>query len=74
MCEELSGWIRRDLMYFTITVGFRVSDISKETSKPYCIYHTGYKLNSACGVMVIVTGNGHGDTSSNPGWDWLHFT
>ena len=26
------------------------------------------------GVMVIVEGNGQGDTSSNPGWDWLHFT
>ena len=25
-------------------------------------------------VMVIVVGNGHGDTSSNPGRDWLHFT
>ena len=25
------------------------------------------------GVMVIVVGNGHGDTSSNPGRDWLHF-
>ena len=28
----------------------------------------------ACGVMVIVVGNGHGNTSSNPGWDWVHFT
>ena len=28
----------------------------------------------ARGVMVIVTGYGHGDTSSNPGPDWLHFT
>ena len=28
----------------------------------------------ARGVMVIVIGNGHGDTSSNPGRDWLHFT
>ena len=28
----------------------------------------------ARGVMVIVAGNGHGDTSSNPGWDWLHLT
>ena len=27
-----------------------------------------------CGVMVIIVGNGHGDTSSNPGWVWLHFT
>ena len=26
------------------------------------------------GVVVIVLGNGHGDTSSNPGRDWLHFT
>ena len=25
-------------------------------------------------LMVIVVGNGHGDTSSNPEWDWLHFT
>ena len=28
----------------------------------------------AHGVMVIVTGYGHGETSSNPGSDWLHFT
>ncbi len=26
------------------------------------------------GVIVIVVGNEHGDTSSNPGRDWLHFT
>ena len=29
---------------------------------------------STRGVMVIVVGNGHGNTSSNPGQDWLHFT
>ena len=29
---------------------------------------------SAHGVMVIVVGNVHGNTSSNPGRDWLHFT
>ena len=28
----------------------------------------------ASGVMAIVVGYGHGDTSSNPGQDWLHFT
>ena len=28
----------------------------------------------ASGVMVIVVGNGHGDTSSNPGRGWLYFT
>ena len=26
------------------------------------------------GVMIIVVGNGHDDTSSNPGRDQLHFT
>ena len=28
----------------------------------------------ARGVIGIVVGNQHGDTSSNPGRDWLHFT
>ena len=28
----------------------------------------------ARGVMVIIVENGHDDTSSNPGRDWLHFT
>ena len=36
---------------------------------------TYYKIHigAACGVMVIVVGNAYGDTSSNPGRDWLHF-
>ena len=38
----------------------------------------GMTLSSNCGgahdVMVIVVGNGHDKTSSNPGRDWLHFT
>ena len=37
-----------------------------------CTYKIEYW--GACGVMVIIVGNGHGDTSSNPGQDWLHFT
>ena len=44
-----------------------------------CPKISGEKLLSessggARGVMVIVVGNGHGDTSSNPGRDKLHFT
>ena len=31
-------------------------------------------VGGARGAMVIVVGNGHGDTSSNPGRYWLHFT
>ena len=33
-----------------------------------------HNKGGARGVMVIVAGNGHGDASSNPGQDWLHFT
>ena len=33
-----------------------------------------YNFVGVRGVMVIVVGMGHGDTSSNPGRDWLHFT
>ena len=41
----------------------------------YCKYwFLSDYLGSARGVMVIVTGYGHGDTSSIPGQDWLHFT
>ena len=28
-----------------------------------------YDNGDACGVMFIIVGNGHGDTSSNPGRD-----
>ena len=31
------------------------------------------RKQGACGVMVIIVGNGHGDTSSIPGQDRLHF-
>ena len=31
-------------------------------------------VGGARGVIVIVVGNEHGDTSSNPGRDCLHFT
>ena len=31
-------------------------------------------MGGARGVMVIVVENEHGDPSSNPGQDWLHFT
>ena len=57
-----------------------------EPSKTRLSYHTLININlswtiphircirGARGVMVIAVGNGHGDTSSNPGRDWLHFT
>ena len=33
-----------------------------------------YIYGGARGAMLIVVGNGHSDTSLNPGRDWLHFT
>ena len=43
--------------------------------RPDRTHHSqGLHPGGARGVMVIVIGNGHGDTSSNPGRDWLHFT
>ena len=38
------------------------------------IYSISIYQRGARGVVVIVVGIGHGDTSSNPGRDWLHFT
>ena len=38
------------------------------------IYIYIYKYTKGSyGEMVIIIGNGHGDTSSNPGRDWLQF-
>ena len=38
------------------------------------MFYTKIGKKGARGVIVIVVGNEHGDTSSNPGRDWLHFT
>ena len=37
-------------------------------------YFKQYSTLIINGVMFIVVGNGHGDTSSNSGRDWLHLT
>ena len=43
-------------------------------NKLFCDDYNENKTGGARGVMVIVVRNGHGDTSSNPERDWLHFT
>ena len=50
----------------------------------YCINYDWVQVFSAISILcylpvveivvVIVVGNGHGETSSDPGRDWLHFT
>ena len=52
-------------------------DIRKQGSigLPYIPIRLPYiPIRGARGVVVIAEGNEHGDTSSNPGRDWLHFT
>ena len=56
--------------FFIIIIIIIITDIYKVLLSIRQIYKDG----GAHGVMVIVEGNGHGDTSSNPGQDWLHFT
>ena len=38
------------------------------------MYKIRKKSGDTRGVMINVVGNEHGDTSSNPGRDWLYFT
>ena len=70
---------------YTITFKYELLAISSNVQAiqdddrfktPVIIYtlETIYQIANARGVMVIVVGNGHGDTSSNPWHDWLHFT
>ena len=69
---------------YTIMITFGLISLGGKYETPY---PTSYGLNStttdllqewicggARGVIVIVVGNEYGDTSSNPGRDWLHFT
>ena len=46
---------------------------TKTTSDMVLLNHQYFLMEVPCGVVVIVVGNGHGDTSSNPGPDWLLF-
>ena len=48
--------------------GFQVLAFNTNSSNQYYLFVSG----GARGVIAV--GNGHDDTSSNPGQDWLHFT
>ena len=53
---------------YLITIIY-IAILDHHTTLAYYAYNGG-----ARGVMVSVAGYGHGETSSNPGPDWLHFT
>ena len=52
-----------------------VLSLKQRITKSFLVFEKCFKFYNytnklpACGVMVIVVGNGHGDTSSNPGRD-----
>ena len=73
--------------FLTLTLVFKHWNKFQRINIFYLIFHCSttawidsksFTFNTAMrgtrGVLVIVVGNGHADTSSNPGRDWLHFT
>ena len=48
---------------------FKTVRTGGQTKNPFAVIKDKTFLGGARGVMVIVVGNGHGDTSSNPGRD-----
>ena len=50
------------------------SNFTKLEKKITVVNYNSNTAGGACGEMVIVIGNEHGDSSSNPGQEWLHFT
>ena len=68
LCHSVGGGIWPYTDWFPCK-GVRHPHGQSPTPNSICISNGG-----AGGVMVIVVGNGHGDTSSNSRRDWLHFT
>ena len=62
-------------MFVTFLDSSRMYKIWKDVNFSSLMHGGGRGVDEgARGVIVIVAGYGHGDTSSNPGPDWLHFT
>ena len=62
----LNNWNPMKVLKLVLEIPTRAGYSSEVTSSPI--------QGDARGVMVIVAGYGHGDTSSIPEPDWLHFT
>ena len=63
-------------MYGYVTCGIVVSEFvfqSRNYVHPWKRYEPPYSYGGARGGMVIVVGNRHGDTSSNPRQELSHF-
>ena len=60
-----STWVMLFIKYFLLKV--KLATVKKK----YALYAVKWRYGGARGVMVIVLGNRHGDTSSNPGRDCI---
>ena len=76
-------WISYDISFRRLKIATNLTECSwLEEACPQIIggweMQTRWNLpkigGGARGVMIIVLVSGNGDTSSNPGRDWLHFT
>ena len=63
--QRSAGEARTDILLWTPTHGHT----SVGRSAKMYLYQLCVKNGGARGVMVIIVGNRHGDTSSNPGRD-----
>ena len=78
--HPLSTWARCDIR--SIFNGFfsRLFVYPRASNQNFLLITEGriirliHVIGGARGVMVIVVGIGHDNTSSNLGWDWMHFT
>ena len=75
-CEAYSSFVCVSSDHRIVTVKIRLSLRKNATRTTTTIPYDcgGARGGGARGVVVIAVGNEHGDTSSNPGRDWLHFT
>ena len=55
-------------------IAYRSSKVWDCIFEIHQLWQSGFSSEGARGVIVIVVGNEHDDTSSNPGRDRLHFT
>ena len=77
--KKVNWGIHNCILMFNETFCFRhlMQEITRILSLKFdIVQHSSYNVvnGGAHGVMVIVAGSGHSDTSSNLGRDWLHFT
>ena len=59
----------KSLIWFTVSISYDDNRCSTSDAYKSIGQYTQSIRRAACGAMVNVVGNGHGDTSSNPGRD-----